>query len=112
MGYRSKVILPVVGMLVIFGCATAAVVREARGESKPPHAAGVATPSPMVAFNGGLFEASGVAHVPGTDGVLFVDDGRPDEIFWMRLGDGRKQSGAIRAVRLGASVVDLEGITT
>lgn len=67
---------------------------------------------PMTAFAGGHFEASGVAHVPGTDGVLFVDDGRPDEIFWMRLGDGRKQLGAIQAVRLGASVIDLEGITT
>jgi hypothetical protein len=66
----------------------------------------------VTAFNGGTFEASGVAHIPGTDGVLFVDDGRPDEVFWMRLGDGRSQAGAIKAIKLGASVIDLEGITT
>lgn len=69
-------------------------------------------PAPVTAFTGGTFEASGVAHVPGTDGVLFVDDGRTDEVFWMRLGEGRTQAGAIKPVKLGASVIDLEGITT
>ena len=68
--------------------------------------------TPMIAFQGGTFEASGVAHVPGTDGVLFVDDGRPDQIFWMQIGEGRKQDGAIKQVTLGANVIDLEGITT
>jgi hypothetical protein len=29
-------------------------------------------------FQGGIFEASDVVAVPGTDGVLFVDDTRPD----------------------------------
>ena len=67
---------------------------------------------PVTAFQGGTFEASGVVHVPGTDGVLFVDDGRTDEVFWMRVGAGRNQSGAIKAINLGASVIDLEGITT
>jgi hypothetical protein len=61
---------------------------------------------------GGSFEASGVAHVPGTPGVLFVDDGRNREIFWMELGaDGRQQAAAIR-VPLAADVTDLEGITS
>ena len=69
-------------------------------------------PAPVTAFTGGTFEASGVAHVPGSDGVLFVDDGRTDEVFWMRLGGGRSQAGAIKAIKLGASVIDLEGITT
>jgi len=68
--------------------------------------------APVTAFTGGTFEASGVAHVPGTDGVLFVDDGRTDEVFWMRLGEGRTQAGAITPVKLGARVIDLEGITT
>lgn len=67
--------------------------------------------SPITAFQGGTFEASGVAHVPGTDGVLFVDDGRPNQIFWMQIGEGRKQAGAIKRVTLGANVIDLEGIT-
>jgi len=71
-----------------------------------------ASPAPVTAFTGGTFEASGVAHVPGSDGVLFVDDGRTEEVFWMRLGEGGRQAGAITPVRLGASVIDLEGITT
>ncbi len=109
MSYKVKIILPVVGLLLLLGCAAVAVVREAGRESSPTHAA----PSAIVSsFTGGTFEASGVAHVHGTDGVLFVDDGRTDEVFWMRLGEGHKQAGAIKAVRLGASVIDLEGITT
>jgi hypothetical protein len=70
------------------------------------------SPAPMTAFSGGTFEASGVAYVPGTDGVLFVDDGRPNEIFWMRLGSDRKQSGAIETIDIATSIIDLEGITT
>ena len=70
------------------------------------------TSAAMTAFSGGIFEASGVAHVPGTSGVLFVDDGRPDEIFWMQLGENRTQTGPIKAIKLGASVIDLEGMTT
>jgi len=68
--------------------------------------------SRVTPFDGGMFEASGVAHVPGTDGVLFVDDGRPDEIFWMRLTESGSQNGPIQPVRLGAGVIDLEGMTT
>jgi hypothetical protein len=68
--------------------------------------------APVTAFHGGIFEASGVVHIPGTDGVLFVDDGKPDEIFWMRLDADRNQTGAIKAIKLGASVIDPEGITT
>ncbi len=70
------------------------------------------SPQPMTSFAGGTFEASGVAHVPGTDGVLFVDDGRPNEIFWMQLGEDRKQAGAIKAIDIATSIIDLEGITT
>lgn len=112
MGYRAKVVVPFIGLLFLFGCAALAVVREAEG------AEGVSLPSPKVvaaaratAFDGGTFEASGVAHVPGTDGVLFVDDGTPDEIFWMRLGEGGAQAGPVTPVKLGASVIDLEGMT-
>ena len=112
MSYRAKVILPVVGMLIVFGCAVLSVVREARGESgrvQTPRA--VTAAGSVVAFAGGMYEASGVAHVPGTDGVLFVDDGRPDEIFWMRVGESGAQAGAIKSISLGASVVDKEGMT-
>lgn len=71
-----------------------------------------AAPAPMTRFSGGTFEASGVAHVPGSDTVLFVDDGRPNEIFLMRLGDDRKQAGAIKTIDIATSIIDLEGITT
>jgi hypothetical protein len=70
------------------------------------------SPDPMTAFSGGTFEASGVTHVPGTDAVLFVDDGRPNEIFFMRLGNDRKQAGAIKSINIATSIIDLEGITT
>jgi len=69
------------------------------------------SPAPT-AFSGGTFEASGVAHVPGTDAVLFVDDGRPNEIFLMRLDGDRKQAGAIKAIDIATSIIDLEGITS
>ena len=63
------------------------------------------------AIGGGTFEASGVAYVPGTNGVLFVDDATHREIFWMELAaDGRQLSPATR-VPLGADVADLEGMT-
>jgi hypothetical protein len=65
-----------------------------------------------IPFNGGTFEASGVVHVPGSDGVLFVDDDHPNEVFFMRLGQDRKQAGGITPVKLSASIIDLEGITT
>jgi hypothetical protein len=72
-------------------------------------AAPAGEPQPIA---GGRFEASGVAHVPGTAGVLFVDDGRRREIFFMELHpDGRQRSRAAR-VPLGADVTDLEGITS
>ena len=66
----------------------------------------------MTAFIGGTFEASGVAGVPGTDSVLFVDDGRPGQVFWMSLDESGKQVGSIKAVGLGVEIQDLEGVTT
>jgi hypothetical protein len=65
-----------------------------------------------ISIAGGTFEASGVAHVPGTAGVLFVDDGRTREIFWMEVGaDGSQSSPAVR-IPLAADITDLEGITS
>ncbi|HYO64024.1 MAG TPA: DUF3616 domain-containing protein [Pyrinomonadaceae bacterium] len=66
----------------------------------------------MTAFVGGKFEASGVAAVPGTDGVLFVDNGREGEVFWMGLDQNGRQAGEIKPVGLGVGIVDIEGITT
>ena len=71
-----------------------------------------AAPAPVTSFSGGHFEASGVVHVAGTDAVLFVDDGRPNEIFLMQLGEDRKQAGAIKRIDIATNIIDLEGITT
>lgn len=98
MSYKMKMMLPVIGMFLLACVVVAAVTRTSLAGKTP--------------FAGGTFEASGVVHVPATDGVLFVDDGRNEEVFWMRLGEGRGQAGEIKAVKLGVSVVDLEGITT
>jgi hypothetical protein len=99
MNYRRRMIFPVVGMVIVLGYAITSYC-------------GMAAKARVTAFTGGMFEASGVVHASGTDGVLFVDDGRPDEIFWMRLDAKGAQAGAIKPVPLGVSVVDLEGITT
>lgn len=92
--------------LAVILALTAAVV------AMPAGAPYSAMPAPMTAFSGGTFEASGVAQVTGTDSVLFVDDGRPNEVFWMQLGNDRKQTGAIKTVDIETSIIDLEGITT
>jgi len=99
MNYRRRMIFPVAGMVILLGYAILSFCQMAAKER-------------VTAFAGGMFEASGVVHAPGTDGVLFVDDGRPDEIFWMRLDANGAQAGAVKPVPLGVNVVDLEGITT
>jgi hypothetical protein len=60
----------------------------------------------------GPFEASGAAAVAGTQGILFVDDGRPGEVLWLELTAAGQQQGAVAAVPLGVEVDDPEGITT
>jgi hypothetical protein len=63
-------------------------------------------------IEGGTFEASGAVYVPGTEGVLFIDDNHEDEVFWMQMNDAGEQVGAVKPVKLGVSVADPEGITT
>ena len=74
--------------------------------------AGKVSAATAKAFTGGTFEASGVVHVPGASGILFIDDGKPNEVFWMELDEGGSQRGPIKAVNLGVSIEDPEGITT
>ncbi|HKS39155.1 MAG TPA: DUF3616 domain-containing protein [Blastocatellia bacterium] len=64
------------------------------------------------AIEGGTFEASDVVHVPGTEGVLFVDDNHETEVFWMQMNDEGEQVGAVKPIQLGGSVADPEGITS
>jgi hypothetical protein len=79
--------------------------------------AAVSAPSAFPATNlnplaGGPFEASGAAFLPGGNGVLFVDDGRPGEVLWLPLTAQGSQGSAVQAVPIGVSVADPEGITT
>lgn len=64
-----------------------------------------------IPFRGGSFESSGVACVPGGGGVLFVDDGRPGEVFWTRLDEAGRQVGEVESVNTGVGVNDPESIT-
>jgi hypothetical protein len=80
------------------------------GTTEPPPGGKVL--KTMTPFVGGEFEASGVAAVPGADGVLFVDNGREGQVFWMGLDQNGLQVGEIKALELGVEIKDIEGITT
>jgi hypothetical protein len=68
--------------------------------------------APPRAFRGAMFEASGVVGVPGTDGVLMVDDGRPRHVLWVQLSPDGTQVGDVTEVPIHADVPDLEDITS
>ena len=71
----------------------------------------IATPGAGTEFKGGVFEASGVVQVPGTNGIYFIDDSKPGQIFWMELDQSGKQVGEqVKPIDFGASVADPEGI--
>ena len=71
----------------------------------------LASPSEVRKISGGKYEASGAAAVPGANGVLFVDDSKPDQVFYMPLNDLGEQDGPVKAIPLGVSVENPEGIT-
>jgi hypothetical protein len=99
-----------VALVAVVGVACLAVFYIFRADSFQTSGATFADNSK--AFTGGQFEASGVTYVPGTSSILFVDDGKPGEVQWMELDEQGNQLGAIKAVSLGVSIEDLEGITT
>ena len=72
----------------------------------------VKPPGSGTSFQGGTFETSGAVFVPGSNGVLMVDDSRTNEVLWMQVDEAGRQVGAIKPIPLGVSVVDPEGITT
>lgn len=92
--------LAVSGLLFMFApsAAPVATVAQSRGQEK--------------AIAGGTFEASGVAQVAGTNGFLFVDDGRTGEVLHMEVDAQGNQVGSVKAVQLGVKIEDPEGITT
>jgi pSer/pThr/pTyr-binding forkhead associated (FHA) protein len=82
---------------------------ESNSKGKPKLKIGAATAG--TPFSGGSFEASGVAEIPGTDGVLFVDDNKSGRVLWMQVDSSGKQKGQIKEIDLGVLVEDPEGIT-
>ena len=89
--------------------ATTAVVVVRAGATARPEPVFAGQPK---AIAGGFFEASGVAHVPGTRQFLFLDDDRPRAILVFELDPAGTQLGVAEALPLGADVTDLEGITS
>ena len=72
----------------------------------------LATSGAGTPFVGGTFEASGAAYVPGSSGVLVVDDGRPGEVLWMQIDESGRQVGSVKPIPLGVTVDDPESITS
>jgi pSer/pThr/pTyr-binding forkhead associated (FHA) protein len=60
---------------------------------------------------GKAIEASGVAHVPGSDLVLMVDDGQPGAVLAMKLNAAGEPVGAPKAIPLGVTIKNPEAIT-
>jgi hypothetical protein len=75
-------------------------------DAKAKQKTGAGTP-----FRGEAFEASGVVSVPGTNGLLFIDDNKEDEVLWMQLDDAGQEASDVKPVPLGVRVQDPEGIT-
>lgn len=96
---QNRQLIAIAGLVATIAFAAMAVVRLAGTESDPPF------------ISGGQFEASGVVSVPGSQGVLFVDDSQRQQIFWMEMGPDGTQVGGVTPVALGADVMDPEGIT-
>src|SRR5688572_5319614 len=96
-----KTLLPLLGLLFL-NSSCSSTSNRSDGE----------VPKGMTPFGGGKFEASGVAQVSGTDEILFIDNGREGQVFWMKLDQKGKQAGSINSLSLGVNIEDLEGITT
>jgi pSer/pThr/pTyr-binding forkhead associated (FHA) protein len=71
----------------------------------------LAHPSDIRTITGGKYEASGSAAVRDANGILFVDDSKPDHIFYMPVNELGVQDGPVKAIPLGVSIENPEGIT-
>lgn len=96
-----KPFLPLLGLLFLNSACSS---KSSRSDQEVPKG--------ITPFAGGKFDASGVAHVSGTNEILFVDNGREGQVFWMELDQKGKQVGSINSLSLGVNIEDLEGITT
>ena len=121
-GAASRILAQVLAVLISVGLAlyiankglsTKPQIQE-NPDGKPKAKEKIATPGAGIAFADGVYEASGVTQVPNTDGVYFVDDGKPGQIFWMQMDQSGRQVGAIKPINFAdpvtAPVTDNEGI--
>ena len=67
--------------------------------------------SSVTNITGGIYECSGAVATLDGSGVLFVDDGKTEEIFYMPVNKLGKQAGPVQAIPIGTSIFDPEGIT-
>jgi pSer/pThr/pTyr-binding forkhead associated (FHA) protein len=118
-GATSRIVAQVLS--VILAVLLALYVNSMRSGSSPPaveigskgSAKGkLSLPGAGTPFQNGTFETSGAAFVPGSNGVLMVDDGRTGEVLWMQLDEAGRQVGQIKPIPLGLTVDDPEGITS
>ncbi len=120
----SRILAQVLGAAVTLFGSYYLVTRSLQRDSSPPPSSSskgevmadkLSAPSAWKSFSTGLFgstvEASGVAFVPGTNGVIFVSDNRESEVLWMQIDEDGKQVGSIKTIPLGVSFKDPESIT-
>ncbi|HSE98372.1 MAG TPA: DUF3616 domain-containing protein, partial [Blastocatellia bacterium] len=122
-GAVSRVLAQVFAVLLSVGLALYIATQRSGPTPPPPTSNGTdsgASPGgttprfvagPEKSFAGKSFEASGVVSVPDTDGVLFVDDGKSDQVFWVQLDQSGNQIGEVKSIPLNTSVANPEGIT-
>jgi Protein of unknown function (DUF3616) len=76
-----------------------------------PNTKKLANISSVTNITGGIYECSGAVATLDGSGVLFVDDGKPGEVFYMPVNELGKQAGPVQTIPLGVTVKDPEGIT-
>ena len=117
-GATSRIVAQVLSVLLAVVLALYVNSSMRSGSSTPPVDTSqkgkvkFSAPPSATPFQGGTFEASAAVSVPGSNGVLIVDDGRTGEVLWMQLDEAGKQVGPIKPVPLGVTVDNPEGITS
>ncbi|MFN0107899.1 MAG: FHA domain-containing protein, partial [Blastocatellia bacterium] len=115
----SRIVAQVLGA-VVGGIVTILVARYAfmpaatnpGDESSISKSAKLTRSDSWASLPGRAIEASGVAHVPGSDLVLMVDDGQPGAVMAMKLDAEGEPVGALKAIPLGVTIKNPEAITS
>lgn len=105
----TRALLSVLLIIVVAALASLVARDSVRTEATSTGSVDTSATRPI---DGGSYEASGLAAVPGDSLFLFVDDGQEREIFLLTLSSDGIQTGEAIAVPLPADVTDMEGITS